>query len=138
MKYATGILTPSIGNSTYIGYFARVPIYVALSPNNDMTLTPTVSTKGGEVLEGEYRERWQDGGMWIQPTIADNPNGTSELTGKTINQGYASLFGAGHIPIDNIWHAGFDAQLTTNDTYLKRYDISQLDRLVNDNVRGSR
>ncbi|HEY0105309.1 MAG TPA: LPS assembly protein LptD [Rhizomicrobium sp.] len=129
VRYASGILTPSIGNSTYIGYFARVPIYVALSPTNDATITPIVSSRGGEVLAGEYRQRWQDGGMWLQGSIADNPN--SGIGGRQ-NQFYASLFGSGRIPIDGVWRTGFDAQLTSNDTYLKRYDFSQADRLVND------
>jgi LPS-assembly protein len=136
VRYATGLLMPDLGTSTYIGYFARLPVYIALSDSNDLTFTPTFSTKGGEVLEGEYRQRWNDGGMWFQASVADNPNGTKLLpdgsTKGDINQAYGSLFGSGHIPIDNIWHVGFDAQLTTNDTYLKRYDFSQLDRLVND------
>jgi LPS-assembly protein len=129
VKYATGILTPDVGTSTTLGYFLKLPVYIALSPQNDATITPIVSTKGGEVLAGEYRERWQNGGMWLQGSIADNPDGG--LAGNK-NQFYASLFGAGRIPISNIWSAGFDAQLTNNDTYLKRYDFSQLDRLVND------
>jgi len=129
VRYASGILTPDIGNSTSIGYFARVPIYIALSPQNDATVTPIVTTKGGAVVMGEYRERWQNGGMWLQASAADNPNGG--ISGN-VNQFYASLFGAGRIPITTDWRAGFDAQLTSNDTYLKRYDFSQLDRLVND------
>jgi LPS-assembly protein len=129
VRYATGILVPDVGNSTSIGYFLRVPVYIALSPTNDATITPTVSTHGGEVLAGEYRERWQDGGMWLQASIADNPYGGIHANQ---NQFYASLFGQGRIPINNVWHIGYDAQLTSNDTYLKRYDFSQLDRLVND------
>jgi LPS-assembly protein len=133
VRYATGVLTPDIGNSTSIGYFMRVPIYIALSPQNDATITPTISTHGGEVLAGEYRERWQNGGMWLQGSIADNPDGVpSNGAPGHVNQFYASLFGSGRIPISGAWRAGFDAQLTTNDTYLKRYDFSQLDRLVND------
>ena len=88
-----------------------------------------VTTHGGEVLDGEYRERWQHGGMWLQGSVAYNPNGGLSATQ---NQWYASLFGSGRIPVSNDWTTGFDAQLTSNDTYLKRYDISQLDRLVND------
>ena len=129
VRYASGVLTPSIGNSTYIGYFARVPVYIALSPSNDATITPIVSSRGGEVLAAEYRQRWQTGGMWLQGSIADNPNGG--LSGRQ-NQFYASLFGSGRIPVDSVWRFGFDAQLTSNDTYLKRYDFSQADRLVND------
>jgi LPS-assembly protein len=129
VHYSSGILTPSVGNSTYIGYFARIPVYIALSPSNDATITPIVSSRGGEVLAGEYRERWQSGGMWLQGSVADNPNGS---IGGHKNQFYASLFGSGRIAIDTTWRTGFDAQLTSNDTYLKRYDFSQADRLVND------
>jgi LPS-assembly protein len=81
------------------------------------------------VLFGEYRERWQNGGMWLQGSVGDNPNGG--ISGHQ-NQFYASLFGSGRIPMDRVWRAGYDAQLTSNDTYLKRYDISFADRLVND------
>ncbi|HEX2593893.1 MAG TPA: LPS assembly protein LptD [Rhizomicrobium sp.] len=129
VKHATGILTPEIGNSSSIGYFAKVPIYFAFSDSQDFTLTPFVTTKGGEVLEGEYRQRWNNGGMWLQASGAYNPNGG--LSG-TVPQGYAHVFGAGDWAIDQHWRAGYDVQLTNNDTYLKRYDISQLDRLVND------
>ncbi len=129
VRYASGLLTPDLGNSTSIGYFVRVPFYIAMSPSQDATITPTVSTRGGEVVEGEYRERWQTGGMWLQASVADNPNGG---IGGTKNQFYSSLFGSGRIPIDARWRGGFDLQLTSNDTYLKRYDFSQLDRLVND------
>ena len=129
VRYASGILTPDFGSSTSIGYFLRVPIYVALSPTNDATITPIASTRGGGVLAGEYRERWQHGGMWLQGSVAYNPNGG--IT-QTQHQWYASLFGAGRIAVSDNWSAGYDAQLTTNDTYLKRYDFSQADRLVND------
>jgi LPS-assembly protein len=129
VKYATGILTPDIGTSTTLGYFMKLPIYIALSPQNDATITPLLSTSGGEVLAGEYRQRWENGGMWLQGSIAYNPNG-----GLAGNQGqfYSSLFGSGSIPIASDWRFGYDAELTSNDTYLKRYDFSQLDRLVND------
>jgi LPS-assembly protein len=129
VRYASGILTPDIGNSTSIGYFVRIPIYVAINPSEDATITPLVSTHGGEVLFGEFRQRWQDGGMWLQGSVGDNPNGG--LSGHQ-NQFYASLFGSGRIPVDAHWRTGYDAQLTSNDTYLKRYDITLIDRLVND------
>lgn len=129
VRYASGILTPDVGSSTSIGYFLRVPVYVALSPSNDATITPTVTTRGGEVLAAEYRERWQHGGMWLQGSVAYNPNGG--LSGQQ-SQFYAGLFGSGRIPFAQNWSTGFDAQLSSNDTYLKRYDFSQLDRLVND------
>jgi LPS-assembly protein len=129
VRYATGILTPDLGSSTNIGYFLRLPVYIAITPSQDATITPTLSTRGGEVLAGEYRERWQNGGMWLQGSIANNPNGG---LGGNKDEFYASLFGSGRIPVSGAWRAGYGLQLTSNDTYLKRYDFSQLDRLVND------
>ena len=129
VRYATGILTPDVGKSTTIGYFLRLPIYISLSPSQDATVAPLVTTHGGEVLEGEYRERWNNGGMWLQGAVGYNPNGGLSLHQ---DQFYAHLFGSGRTPIDNVWPTGFDAQLTSDQTYLRRYDISFLDRLTSD------
>ena len=47
-------------------------------------------------------------------------------------QEYDHLFGSGRFTLDDTWRSGFDAQLTNNDAYMRYYDISYLDRLVND------
>lgn len=129
VRYATGILPPDLGSSSIIGSFAKVPIYIALSPSNDATIAPLVSTRGGEVLEGEYRERWMDGGFWLQGAAGFNPNGG--VSGQQ-DQFYSDLFGSGRVPVASHWDAGFDVQLTSDNTFLKRYTISQLDRLTSD------
>ncbi|HVV65273.1 MAG TPA: LPS assembly protein LptD [Rhizomicrobium sp.] len=129
VRYTSGLLSPDVGSSSTIGYFARLPVYIALSPSNDATIAPLVSTHGGEVLEGEYRQRWMEGGLWLQGAVGFNPNGgVSERQDQT----YSDLFGSGRIPLDDRWSTGFDVQLSSDDTFLKRYDISQLDRLTSD------
>jgi LPS-assembly protein len=129
VRYSSGLLPPDLGSSSIIGYYAKVPIYIALSPSNDATIAPLVSTRGGEVLEGEYRERWMNGGFWLQGAAGFNPNGG--VSGKQ-DQIYSDLFGSGRFPIASHWDTGFDVQLTSDNTFLKRYDISQLDRLTSD------
>jgi LPS-assembly protein len=129
VKHTTGILTPEVGSSSSIGYFIKVPFYAAFSDSADVTITPFATTRGGEVLEGEFRERWNNGGMWLQGSVANNPNGG---IGGNVAQNYEHIFGSGDWDINRNWRTGYDVQLTSNDTYLKRYDISQLDRLVND------
>jgi LPS-assembly protein len=129
VRYYSGILMPDVGSSTIIGYFVRVPYYISMSPSQDATIAPLVTTHGGEVLEGEYRERWMGGGMWLQGSFGFNPNGGIS---QTQDQFYSHLYGSGRIPVDDIWTTGFDVQLTSDQTYLKRYDISQLDRLTTD------
>jgi LPS-assembly protein len=130
VKHSSGFLTPDIGTETNVGYFARIPYYFSLSPENDLTIAPQVSTKGGELVETEYRQRWQDSGMWIQDSIAYNQDGG--LGGHTAGpQFYDHLFGSGRFDIGDNWSAGFSAELTNNTAYMRFYDISFLDRLVN-------
>lgn len=130
VKRKSGLLAPELGSSSILGSFLRLPVYVAFSDSEDFTIAPMLTTDAGELVEGEYRKRWNDGGMWLQPSIAYNPNGGA--SGHQ-SEWYSSLFGSGLIPIaDNVWHFGYDVQLTSNDTYLKRYNISSLDRLNND------
>ena len=130
VRYSTGLLTPEVGNSTKIGYFTRLPVYVAISQSQDLTLSPMVSTKGGEVLEMEYRARWNDGGLWLQGSGAYNPNGG--LSGSPGAQTYGHIFGSGREGLGDNWRVGFDVQATSNAAYMRFYDISFLDRLVND------
>ncbi|HEY2011799.1 MAG TPA: LPS assembly protein LptD [Rhizomicrobium sp.] len=130
VRYASGLLTPEVGNSTKIGYFARVPYYISLSPSQDLTVEPMFSTSGGEVLELEYRQRWNNGGMWFQGSGADNPAGG--LGGTPGAQTYGHIFGSGRLQLDDTWRTGFDVQATSNPGYMRYYDISYLDRLLND------
>ncbi|MGB8601480.1 MAG: LPS assembly protein LptD [Rhizomicrobium sp.] len=135
VKYASGILTPDAGNSSTIGYFVRVPYYFAISDSEDATLEPLVSTSGGIVMEGEYRKRWENSGLWLQGSVAENPNGGID---ENQQQYYSHLFGSGSFALTDGWQpgqgwqAGFDTQITSKNTYLKRYDISEADRLNND------
>ena len=126
VKRETGFLAPDVGSSSTLGSFIKLPYYISFTDSRDMTIEPIVSTEGGEVLETEYRERWNNGGMWLQATVANNPKGG--LTGNE-NQWYSSLFGAGRVPItdNNTWRFGYDVQLTSNPTYLERYSLYNKD-----------
>ena len=131
VRYATGLLTPEIGNSTKIGYFARLPVYVALSPSQDMTMAPMFSTSGGEVLEMEYRARWNNSGLWFQGSGAYNPDGGLGGHARARRSMVICSARAASMLSDN-WRTGFDIQPTSNSAYMRFYDISFLDRLVND------
>jgi len=130
VRYASGLLTPEVGNSSKIGYFTRIPVYISISSNEDATVAPMVSTLGGDMLELEYRKRWNDGGMWLQGSGAYNPEGG--LGGTPGAQTYGHIFGSGRETFADTWRVGFDLQATSNAGYMRYYDISYLDRLIND------
>lgn len=128
VHYATGFLTPDIGTSSKFGDFARLPFYLALSPTHDMTITPMISSEGGNALEIEYRQRWDNSGLWLQTSGAYKSDGGLGGTG-TGAQFYDHIFGAGRFDLGGNWRSGFDLQLTNNNAYMRFYDISFLDRL---------
>ena len=130
VRYSSGILAPDVGNSTKLGNFLRLPYYIALSSTNDMTLAPQFTTHAGELVLGEYRARFDNGGVWLQGSGAYNSKGG--LGGGPGAQVYDHLFGAGIYNLDDHWTTGFDAQLTNNAAYMRFYDLSTMDRLVND------
>jgi LPS-assembly protein len=130
VKYASGLLAPDVGNSTKIGNFIRLPVHLALSDTNDMTVVPEITTQGGELLEAEYRQRWNNSGLWLQASGAYNSAGG--LGGAPGTQDYDHIFGAGRFALTDTWRTGFDTELTNNNAYMRLYDISYLDRLVND------
>lgn len=59
-KRKTGALAPTIGLSTQDGFELTTPYYFNLAPNYDATITPTIMTKRGVDLGGEFR--------YMQPT----------------------------------------------------------------------
>jgi LPS-assembly protein len=129
VKYKSGFLLPDVGAIGALGSFIKIPYYIALSPNRDLTLDPFITSNAGTVLQTEYRERWGDGGLWLQGSIGYDPNASAQ-PGQSIWMG--SLFGSGRVPITDDWRGGFDVQLASNKTYLKRYEFSNQDRLTTD------
>lgn len=66
----TGLLFPSISNSSRNGFDYKQPIYINLAPNYDMTLSPRIMTKRGAALGAEFRYLNEAGagtlrGLWM-------------------------------------------------------------------------
>jgi LPS-assembly protein len=129
VKYKSGFLLPDIGSSGTLGSFVKVPYYISISPSQDITLDPILTTAAGEVLQTEYRQRFDDGGFWLQAAAGSDPNAKSRPGGSSA---VSSLFGGGRLQLTDTWDAGFDVQLSSSKTFLKRYEISYADRLTND------
>ena len=129
VKYKSGFLLPDVGTIGSLGTFVKIPYYVALSPSRDLTLDPFLTSNAGAVLQTEYRERWGEGGLWLQGTLGYDSSASGK-PGESIWM--SSLFGSGRVPITDTWRGGFDVQLASNKTYLKRYEFSQQDRLTTD------
>ena len=129
VTHKSGFLLPTIGSSTALGSFARVPYYFSLGPSRDFTVEPYLTTGAGTVVSAEFGQRWDEGGLWLQGSAGYDHDAAIVPGGS---QWMSHLFGSGRTPLGDAWRGGFDVQLTSNDTYLRRYEISDLDRLTSD------
>jgi LPS-assembly protein len=137
VKYKSGLLLPTVGSSSYLGTFARVPYYISMGPSRDATVEPYFTSGSGFVSLGEFRQRFRRGGFWLQGSLGTDPD---SAIGPDSSEFVGHLFGSGRYSFGNNWRIGADAELTSNDTYLYRYDISYIDRLSSsffvENVSG--
>ena len=129
VRRSSGILLPQVADSSTLGWYTRIPIYISLNDSQDFTVAPFITSQRGEVLETEYRQRWDNGGFWMQPSVAYNPRGGDF---NNLPQTYSSIFGQGLLQFDDTWKAGYDLQLTSNETWLELYKITQAQRLQSD------
>ncbi len=129
VRHQSGILLPTVGTSSYLGTFARVPYYISMGPSRDATIEPYVTGRAGFVTLGEFRQRTARGGFWLQGSFGADPDSSK---GKDNSSVVGHLFGSGRFSFNNNWRVGFDTEITSNDTYLYRYDISYIDRLTSD------
>jgi LPS-assembly protein len=128
VQHQSGFLRPSFGTSSDLGTILKVPYYWSVTPSLDFTFEPQLTTEAGDRFSAEYRQRWANGGgMWLQGSIGYDGDANA-----IEHEWMSHLFGSGRIPLGGGWRAGFDVQLTSNDTYLRRYDISNYDRLTTD------
>ncbi|MEX0838592.1 MAG: LPS-assembly protein LptD [Parvibaculum sp.] len=128
VKRQSGFLPPKLASSTDLGQEVEIPYYWAVAPDKDVTLMPRFTTKEGIVYKGEYRQRVESGafkffgtGTWPRTQTQGTP-GDAHFRG--------SLFGDGGFIIDENWRWGFRSELASDDTYLRKYDLSSATDLV--------
>ncbi len=107
----SGLLAPSFGQSENLGTTLSVPYYYVISPHQDLTLTPTITTSEGPVLDVEHRRRFTFGEMKTNGSI------TRDSEGET--RGH--LFADGRFDLNDTWRTGYRIRRTTDDTYLRTY-----------------
>ncbi len=118
VRRKSGILTPGFGGSTDLGASFRLPYYYVIDEQSDVTLTPTYYSDAGLLGEAEYRRKFKPGELDVKGSIIkDDAGNNRELQGH--------VFAKGDFDINKTWRAGFDLERTTNDTFLRRFQLQQ-------------
>jgi LPS-assembly protein len=124
----SGFLAPVIGSSDVFGYSLQVPYFWNIGPNQDATFAPVFTTSEGVVLTGEYRHLFQTGEIEADgsATISDRDDGDEVQE----DEFRGHFFGTTRFDIDETWRWGLDVQRTTDDTYLRVYNIDTASSLT--------
>ena len=125
VKRRSGFLAPRYGSESVLGVIFETPYYFNIAPDKDATLRPIITTNEGLVLAGEYRQRFVDSEIKL---TGSGTHGTTQSGEQGFRGHFFSDFRA---DLNKTWRAGADIRLTSDDTYLQRYDFNSDDTLTN-------
>lgn len=130
VKRRQGFLTPSGGVKNTLGTVIHVPYYFDLAPNSDLLVTPTYSSVDKVQMAMDWRHRFATGDMnWSGSIVqTDFIDETGDDRGQRLR---GHIFGDTSFDLTDTWRAGTKIALTTDKSYLPRYDIAADDILVN-------
>lgn len=128
VRRKTGFLTPTFRSSDSIGFGITTPFFWNLAPNYDVTFAPTYLTKQGLLMESEWRHRLMNGSYSIRLAgIFQQDKGEFFEDGEPLS-GYRDFRGSARtvadFAINSRWHAGWDANIMTDRTFNRDYDIT--------------
>ncbi len=137
---ASGFLPFDFKRRNELGLVASAPYYLVLSDSRDLTITPTITTLEGPVLAAEYRSHLGFGQYELDGSITYTdrldfvplPDGTPDFidTGEEEFRGHIAARGT--FQHSKNWRSNFDLAWASDDTYLRRYDFSNLDTLISE------
>ncbi|MFC0387367.1 LPS-assembly protein LptD [Muricoccus vinaceus] len=114
---ASGFLSPSFGQTRYLGGFAEFPYYWAIDGQSDLIVTPMIASQAPPSLFANYRGRYNFGSMTILGSVG-------ELTGRESSREKGlggHVFARGNFTLNENWQAGFNINRATSETYLRAY-----------------
>lgn len=129
VEKASGFLVPEIRVSPELGTVLEVPFFWNLAPNRDLTLRPIITTNEGPVLAAEYREHLGFGKFRIDGslTYTDERDDFNVKTGDQVFRGH--VFSDGQVDHSQRSRSRIGIRWASDDTFLRRYDISNEDTL---------
>lgn len=127
----SGLLVPDIRYDGSNGLELSLPYYWQIAPNRNLTITPHVYTETAPMVETNYQALLSRGAYQITGYMTYGsrvPTGSSlDADSEKDLRGYIDA--SGRFQFDPFWSLSGSLRVTTDRTFLRRYDISRDDRL---------
>ncbi len=122
----SGILMPQTFNNNYLGYGLGVPIFWALAPNYDVTLTPTYFTNQGFFGDIYWRHRLANGSYYIRANgiFPEHPEDSPAAPYGAGDRSFrGEIESKGEFQIAPDWKFGWDGAFLTDKWYISDFEI---------------
>ena len=129
VKKKSGWLMPVTSSSSRYGFAVQAPYYWVLAPDRDVTLTPTITTKQGPMMQAEYRQRLVNGAFMIRGAgIFQQDKDEFRRSDGTVSPGYRNFRGSvestGQFALNHQWTWGWDVIKLSDKTFFQDYNVS--------------
>mgnify|MGYP001273901447 CR=1 FL=1 len=120
-KISSGLLSPKFKNNTTFGLSYSQPYYFALSRHKDLTLTPTITSNEGPIIESHYRSLRKRGSSDMKLSFTRGSH--TNIDGKESNKfrGHIDIKVAERI--NKNWTTGINATRASDFSYMQRYKM---------------
>ena len=130
---SSGMLVPAVEIQRQLGVGISMPYHFALTPDQDITLTPWVYTGTNPALAFQARRLLRDGPIQVDGMFTVSrrfdlaADGVTEIDRGEKFRGYVGV--KGRLQHDSRWRSVFSLRLTTDDTFNRRYGLGFDDTL---------
>ncbi len=125
----SGLLVPDLGVSSKIGVFYEQPYYIVVSPSEDVTVAPMLSTQVNPLVKVDWRKRFFSGFIQAEGSFTHEQDFNSDGDKFGDDTWRSHLYANGRFAINKDWVWGFGIERQTDDLYDQRYDIDGEDDL---------
>lgn len=135
VKRKSGFLFPSMSISQHLGVGLKVPYYYVISPSMDATVSATGYTGQGLLLEGEFRQRFENGTHTLriagisQMDPSSFTAGTSDAEHKTRGM----ISSKADFKINPRWTFGWDVMAQSDNNFSRTYGLEGLGQSTHTN-----
>lgn len=129
VKRKSGFLVPKFSYTQKLGAGVAIPYYWAISPYMDATVTATGLTRQGFLLQGEFRQRFENGEHILSMAGISQLNRGS-FTGNTVDarETNRGMIGSkAKFDINPRWTFGWDVLVQSDNNFAKTYELSTFD-----------
>jgi len=119
----SGLLIPDAGVSSRLGLFYEQPYLFVVSPSEDVTVAPMLSTNVNPLVKIDWRRRFFSGFIEAEGSFTHEQEFDSDGNKFGNDTWRSHLFAVGKFDINQDWQWGFGIERQTDDLYDQRYDI---------------